>query len=158
MQRMATCLLFADEAEEAARFYTSVVPNSKIRMITYGDDDTLVRSVTFELDGQEFVAMNGTRPDADPPARFSPAVSFMVRCESQDELDRYWTKLSANPDKERGGWLQDKFGMSWQIVPAILDALMSDDDQDADKKARVMVALTRMRKIDIAALQRAYAG
>ena len=156
MQRITPCLWFDDKAEEAARFYTSILPNSKIRTITrYGDGaprpKDMVMTVLFELDGQDFLALNG-----GPEFTFSPAISFMVPCASQDEIDRYWAKLSADPSKEQCGWLQDKYGMSWQIVPTMLDELMSDNDPE--RKARVMAALMPMHKIDIAALQRAHAG
>lgn len=156
MKRITPCLWFDDKAEEAARFYTSILPNSKIRTITrYGEGaprpKDMVMTVLFELDGQDFLALNG-----GPEFTFSPAISFMVACASQDEIDRYWNKLSADPSKEQCGWLQDKYGMSWQIVPTILEELMSD--KDPARKARVMAALMPMHKIDIAALQRAHAG
>jgi predicted 3-demethylubiquinone-9 3-methyltransferase (glyoxalase superfamily) len=156
MLNITPCLWFDDKALEAARFYTSILPNSKIQTIThYGENaprpKDMVLTVTFQLDGQDFMALNG-----GPEFTFSPAISFVVKCHSQDELDRYWSQLSADPSKEQCGWLQDKYGMSWQIVPTILEELMTD--QDATRKARVMAALMAMRKLDIAALQRAHAG
>jgi predicted 3-demethylubiquinone-9 3-methyltransferase (glyoxalase superfamily) len=156
MQRITPCLWFDARAEEAAQFYTSILPGSKITAVThYGDSGPLpkgtVMTVLFQLHGQEFMALNG-----GPQFTFSPAVSFMVKCESQDEIDRYWDQLSADRSREQCGWLQDKFGVSWQIVPAILDRLITD--RDPAKVERVMAAVMKMRKLDIAELKRAHAG
>jgi len=156
MQSITPCLWFDNQAEEAARFYTSILPNSKVTAVThYGDAGPLpkgtVMTVVFQLNNQEFMALNG-----GPLFTFSPAISFMVKCESQDEIDRYWNQLSADQSQEQCGWLKDKFGVSWQIVPAILDQLITD--RDPAKVERVMVALMKMRKLDIAGLQRAHAG
>lgn len=156
MQRITPCLWFDGKAEDAARFYTSILPNSKIVAIThYGSAGPrpkgTVMTVLFQLNGQEFMALNG-----GPEFSFSPAVSFMVKCESQDEIDRYWDKLSADKSQEQCGWLKDKFGMSWQIVPAILDRLTTDSDPA--KVDRVMAAIMKMKKLDIAELKRAHGG
>jgi predicted 3-demethylubiquinone-9 3-methyltransferase (glyoxalase superfamily) len=149
-------LWFDDKAEAAARFYTSILPSSKIVATThYGANgprpNGTVMTVLFQLNGQEFMALN-----AGPQFQFSPAISFMVKCETQEEIDRYWDKLSADKSQEQCGWLKDKFGMSWQIVPAILDRLITDADQL--RVDRVMAALVKMRKLDIAELKRAHAG
>ena len=156
MQRITPCLWFDDKAEEAAQFYTSILPNSKVLAVThYGASGPrpkgTVMTVLFQLNGQEFMALN-----AGPEFTFSPAISFMVKCESQEELDRYWEKLSADKSQEQCGWLKDKFGMSWQIVPAIVDQLITDPDPA--KVDRFMTAMMKMKKLDIAELQRAHAG
>ena len=154
MQKITPFLWFNGQAEEAADLYTSVVKNSKIGNIArYGEAGPepkgSVMSVTFELDGQEFIALNG-----GPQFTFTPAVSFMVRCETQEEVDRLWEKLSEGGSKNRCGWLQDKFGLSWQIVPAALGRMLHD--QDPEKSKRVMQAMLQMDKLDIAGLERAY--
>jgi predicted 3-demethylubiquinone-9 3-methyltransferase (glyoxalase superfamily) len=156
MQRITPCLWFDDKAEAAARFYTSILPNSKVVATThYGAHGPrpkgTVMTVLFQLNGQEFMALNG-----GPEFQHSPAISFMVKCETQEEIDRYWDKLSADKDAEQCGWLKDKFGVSWQIVPAILDRLITDPDPM--KVDRVMSALMKMKKLDLAALKRAHAG
>ena len=156
MQPITPCLWFDDKAEEAARFYTQVLPNSKMGVVThYGSSGPLpkgtVMTVTFQLNGQDFMALNG-----GPDFKFSPAISFIVKCETQEELDRYWTKLSADNNREQCGWLADKFGVSWQIVPAILERLISD--KDPAKADRVMAAVLKMKKLDITELKRAHAG
>jgi predicted 3-demethylubiquinone-9 3-methyltransferase (glyoxalase superfamily) len=156
MQRITPCLWFDDKAEAAARFYTAILPNSKIITTThYGAHGPrpkgTVMTVVFQLNGQEFMALNG-----GPEFTFSPAISLMVKCETQEEIDRYWEKLSADKTAEQCGWLKDKFGVSWQIVPAILDRLISDADQS--KVDRVMAAVMKMHKLDIAELKRAHAG
>jgi len=110
-----------------------------------------VMSATFELEGQEFHALNG-----GPHFKFTPAISFFVKCTTQDEVDMYWEKLSAGGEKSQCGWLQDKFGLSWQIIPTVLGEMLGD--KDAAKAARVMTAMLKMTKIDIKALQLAYAG
>lgn len=160
MQKITPCLWFDNQAEEAARFYTAIFRNSKIGNISrygeaghevHGRPAGSVMTVTFELDGQAFTALNG-----GPVFKFNEAVSFMVNCESQGEVDFYWEKLSEGGDKQaqQCGWLKDKFGMSWQIVPTELGKLMSDPD--SAKSGRVMQALLPMKKIDIAGLKRAY--
>lgn len=156
MQPITPCLWFADKAEDAARFYTSVLPNSKMGLVThYGASGPLPRgtalTVAFTLNGQEFMALNG-----GPSFQFSPAISLVIKCETQEEIDRYWTKLSADPGAEQCGWVKDRYGLSWQIVPAILDRLISD--ADPVRADRVMAAVMKMKKLDITTLKRAYEG
>ena len=156
MQPITPCLWFDDQAEPAARFYTSILPNSKIGTIThYGASGPrpkgTVMTVAFQLNGQQFMALNG-----GPDFTFSPAISLVVKCETQEELDRYWDKLSADKTQEQCGWLKDKFGLSWQIVPAILERLISDSDPA--RSERVMAAVMKMKKLDIAELKRAHTG
>jgi predicted 3-demethylubiquinone-9 3-methyltransferase (glyoxalase superfamily) len=153
MQGITPCLWFDGKAEQAVNFYSTVFKNSKIADVThYGDAGPgpkgSVMSVTFELDGQEFIALNG-----GPMFTFSPAISFFVKCETQEELDQYWEKLSAGGEKQRCGWLKDKYGVTWQIVPTILGQLLGD--KDAGKSTRVMNAMLKMNKLDIAGLKRA---
>jgi len=161
-QRITPCLWFNDQAEAAANFYTSIFDNSKIDTITrYGEEGArasgrptgTAMTVSFELDGQAFLALNG-----GPHFKFSEAISFIVSCEDQGKLDYYWERLSSGGDEkaQQCGWLKDKYGMSWQIVPTIISKLMSDPD--GNKSRRVMKALLQMKKLDIAALQRAYDG
>ena len=156
MQPITPCLWFDDKAEQAVRFYTSILPNSKIGQIShYGASGPrpkgLVMTVAFKLNGQDFMALNG-----GPNFTFSPAISLVIKCETQDEIDRYWDKLSADKDAEQCGWLKDKFGVSWQIVPAIIERLVAD--ADPAKAERVMAAVMKMKKLDIAELKRAHAG
>ncbi|HEU4732108.1 MAG TPA: VOC family protein [Kofleriaceae bacterium] len=156
MQKLSPCLWFDDKAEEAARFYTSIFPGSKMGTVTYYGESGprpkgTVLTVTFQLNGHDFMALNG-----GPSFTFSPAISFVVKCESQEEIDRYWDKLSADKSQEQCGWLKDKYGVSWQIVPAILERLIGDPDRE--KADRVMAAVMKMHKLDIAELKRAYAG
>ena len=156
MQKIIPFLWFDSNAEEAANFYTSIFKNSKIgRIARYGDAGPgpkgSVMVVAFTLDGQEFTALNG-----GPIFKFTEAVSFVVHCENQEEVDHYWSGLSADGKEVQCGWLKDKFGVSWQIVPAILPKLMSDPDPV--KSQRVMKAMLQMVKMDIAELQRAYEG
>ena len=156
MRNIAPCLWFDNQAEEAANFYVSVFKNSRVTAIShYGDGMPLpkgtVLEVSFELNGEDFLALNG-----GPIFTFSPAISFVVNCETQEEIDDLWTKLSADPASEQCGWIKDKYGVSWQIVPAILPRLM--DSEEPEKRDRVFAALMKMKKLDIAALQRAYAG
>ena len=153
MQKIIPCLWFDTEGEEAAKLYTSVFPNSKIGEITrYGSagprDEGTVMTVSFELEGHEFVALNG-----GPDFTFNEAVSFQVSCESQDEVDRYWTALSEGGEEGPCGWLKDRFGLSWQIIPTALPRLLGDPDRE--KAQRVMAAMLEMGKIDIAELERA---
>jgi predicted 3-demethylubiquinone-9 3-methyltransferase (glyoxalase superfamily) len=157
MQKIVPCLWFNDNAEEAVKFYTSIFKNSKITKIArYGEAGARasgrpkgsVMTIGFELEGQEFLALNG-----GPVFTFSPAISLIVNCTTQRELDRLWTRLSADRRAEQCGWLKDRFGVSWQIVPAILGDLVQG--KDADRSERVMAALMGMKKLDIAALKRA---
>jgi predicted 3-demethylubiquinone-9 3-methyltransferase (glyoxalase superfamily) len=154
MQKIRPFLWFDDKAEEAVDFYTAIFKNAKIGDIMRSGEGGprpagSVLSVTFELEGQEFVALNG-----GPHFSFTPAVSFFVTCETQAEVDAFWDKLSAGGKTNRCGWLTDKYGLSWQIVPAVLGEMLQD--QDAAKANRVMQAMLRMDKLDIAALRQAY--
>ena len=156
MQRITPFLWFDDNAEEALAFYTSVFKNSKVKNVSrYGDAGPgpagAVMVATFELEGLEFIALNG-----GPEYSFTPAVSFLVDCKTQDEVDELWEKLSAGGEKGRCGWLRDKFGLSWQIVPSILPELLSDDDEEASQRA--MTAMLQMDKLDIDGLKRAFAN
>jgi predicted 3-demethylubiquinone-9 3-methyltransferase (glyoxalase superfamily) len=160
MQKITPCLWFDHQAEEAAKFYVSIFKNSKLGNITrYGEAGAEVsgrpkRSVmtaTFEIEGQEFVALNG-----GPLFKFSEAISFMVKCETQKEIDEMWEKLSQGGEKGQCGWLKDKYGVSWQIVVPMLDKMLQD--KDAEKTERVMKALLQMNKLDIKALKQAYEG
>jgi predicted 3-demethylubiquinone-9 3-methyltransferase (glyoxalase superfamily) len=154
MQKITPFLWFDGKAEEAMRFYTSVFKNAKVGDVTrYGDAGPgpkgSVMSVTFEIEGQEFFALNG-----GPQFTFSPAISFFVKCETQDEVDYYWDKLSGGGQIQQCGWLTDKFGITWQIVPTLLGKLLSD--KDPRKSKRVMEAMMKMIKLDIKGLQQAY--
>jgi predicted 3-demethylubiquinone-9 3-methyltransferase (glyoxalase superfamily) len=156
VQKLTPCLWFDTEGEEAATFYTSVFPDSKILEITrYGSagprTEGTVMTVTFELDGQKFIALNG-----GPDFTFSEAISFEVSCDSQEEVDAYWSKLSEGGEEGPCGWLKDRFGVSWQIVPKVLVELLTDSDQE--KAQRVMAAMLKMRKIEIDELERAAAA
>ena len=156
MQKITTFLWFNHNAEEAAKFYTSIFKNSKIGKITrYGDAGPgakgTVMTVIFELAGQEFMALNG-----GPQFKFTEAISLMVKCQSQKEVDELWEKLSEGGEKGPCGWLKDKFGLSWQVDPTVLGEMLSDPDPR--KSQRVMKAMLKMSKIDIAALKRAYDG
>lgn len=146
-------LWFDKEAREAAKFYTSVFPNSKITSVATLQDTPsgTAEVVTIELLGQEFTLLN-----AGPLFRFNESISFMVHCETQEEIDYYWEKLSAIPEAEQCGWLKDKFGLSWQIVPAAMDEMLND--RDKKKIGRVTEAFLKMKKLDIAALKKAYEG
>jgi predicted 3-demethylubiquinone-9 3-methyltransferase (glyoxalase superfamily) len=160
--RISPCLWFDDRAEEAARFYTEIFPNSRIvRYTRFGDagheihgrPPGSVMTVTFELDGMEFTGLNG-----GPMFTFSEAVSFQVFCDTQEELDRYWEALGAggDPDAQQCGWLKDRFGLSWQVVPRGMDEMFMDHASPGF--ARAMEAMLQMKKLDIAALRRAYEG
>jgi predicted 3-demethylubiquinone-9 3-methyltransferase (glyoxalase superfamily) len=156
MQMLTPCLWFDTEGEEAATFYTSVFPNSRVLEISrYGEagprEAGTVMTVTFELDGQRFVALNG-----GPQFSFSEAISFQVDCKTQAEVDEYWRKLAEGGEEGPCGWLKDRFGLSWQIVPTRLVELLSDPDRA--KAQRVMSAMLEMRKIEIEELERAAAG
>jgi predicted 3-demethylubiquinone-9 3-methyltransferase (glyoxalase superfamily) len=154
MQRITPFLWFDDQAEEAMNFYVSIFKNSKVGRVTrYGEAGPgpkgSVMSATFQLEGQEFIALNG-----GPHFSFTPAISFFVNCETQEEVDELWKKLSAGGKTERCGWLKDKYGLSWQIIPSALGRLMGDNN--AAKAQSVMKAMLEMHKIDIARLQQAY--
>jgi len=155
-QRITPFLWFDDRAEEAAKFYVSVFPNSKVSSTSRYDETTAkaagrppgsVMTVAFQLDGQQFVALNG-----GPHFTFTEAVSFVVNCESQAEIDHFWSALSAGGQEVQCGWLKDRFGLSWQIVPAILDELLQTGPE---KARRVMTALLQMKKLDLEALESA---
>ncbi len=162
LQRIAPFLWFDDQAEEAAKFYCAIFRNSNITAISrygeagrefHGKAPGTVMTVAFELDGQKFTALNG-----GPLFKFTEAISFQINCETQDEVDHYWQKLSEGGDEkaQQCGWLKDKYGLSWQVVPTVLIEMMNDSDYA--KSQRVTAAMLQMRKIDIAGLKRAYAG
>jgi len=157
-QKITPFLWFDDKAEEAAKFYTSIFKNSKIGNITRYDEEAAgptgrpagsVMTVDFQLGGQEFVALNG-----GPMFKFTEAISFVVNCENQEEVDYFWSKLSAGGEESRCGWLKDKFGLSWQVVPTVLTEMLID--KDTAKAKRVMHAMLQMDKTDIAVLKKAY--
>ena len=159
---IAPCLWFDGQAEEAVAFYTTVFPNSKVvstshytkagREVHHKEPGT-VMTIAFELEGQPFTALNG-----GPEFRFNEAVSFQINCETQEEIDRFWKKLSSggDPKAQQCGWLKDRYGLSWQVVPKVLEEMMRDPD--AEKAGRVMEAMLEMKKIDLATLKEAYAG
>ena len=154
MQKITPFLWFDGNAEEAINFYVSIFKNSKILSVArYGEAGPgpkgTVMTASFQLDGQEFVALNG-----GPQFKFTEAISFWVRCETQEEIDEMWEKLSAGGAKSRCGWLKDKYGLSWQVVPPILGEMLQD--KDANKSQRVMAAMMQMDKIDISLLRKAY--
>jgi predicted 3-demethylubiquinone-9 3-methyltransferase (glyoxalase superfamily) len=154
MQKITPFLWFDDKAEEAMNFYVSVFKNSKIGTVTrYGEGGPgpkgTVMSATFQLDGQDFFALNG-----GPLFKFTEAISFFVNCETQQEVDELWEKLSAGGEKSRCGWLKDKYGLSWQIIPSVLTTMLGD--KNPGKAKRVMEAMLQMEKIDISRLQQAY--
>jgi predicted 3-demethylubiquinone-9 3-methyltransferase (glyoxalase superfamily) len=156
MQKITPFLWFNDQAEEAMRFYLSIFKNSKAGSISrYGDAGPgpkgSVMVATFELEGQQFIALNG-----GPQFKFSPAISFVVNCQTQKEVDDFWEKLSAGGQKQQCGWLTDQYGLSWQVVPTILGELMQDKDHE--KASRVMQAMMQMTRIDIEGLKRAHEG
>ena len=162
MQRITPNLWFDTRAEEAANFYISIFPNSKITGIShYGEANSkvsgmkkgTVMTVTFELDGQQMMALNG-----GPVFKFNEAVSLVVNCMTQDEIDHYWVSLSqdGDPKTQICGWLKDRYGVSWQVVPIALGEMMQD--VDIAKTDRVMAALLKMKKLDIATLKKAYLG
>jgi predicted 3-demethylubiquinone-9 3-methyltransferase (glyoxalase superfamily) len=160
MQKITPCLWFDNQAEEAAKFYVSIFKNSKIRNMTrYGEAGAevsgrpkgSVMTVTFEIEGQEFVALNG-----GPHFTFSEAISLMVKCETQKEIDEMWETLSQGGEKGQCGWLKDKYGLSWQIVSPVWDEMLRD--KDVKKSERVMKAILQMTKPDIKTLKQAYDG
>ena len=153
MQKITPFLWFNDTAEEALNYYTSIFENSKIGSVTrYGDAGPgpkgQLMTASFQLNGQEFIALNG-----GPRFTFTEAISFVVNCETQEEVDHYWNKLSKGGKTQMCGWLKDKFGLSWQIVPTILSKLLNDPDPQKSK--RVMNAMLKMDKLDIKVLQEA---
>jgi len=154
LQKISPFLWFDHQAEEAARFYTSVFKNSRIGAVTrYGEAGPgpkgSVMTVAFELDGQTFTALNG-----GPLFKFTEAVSFVVNCETQQEVDEMWEKLLAGGKEVECGWVKDKYGLAWQIVPTVLMEMLQD--RDAERKERVMQAMLKMKKLDIAGLEAAY--
>jgi len=159
-KRITPCLWFNTEAEEAAKFYCSIFKNSRITEVSrfpeagqdvHGKPAGSVMVAAFELDGQPFTALNG-----GPQFKFDEAVSFQVMCDTQGEVDYYWNALTAGGQEGPCGWLKDKFGVSWQVVPAVIPKMMTDPDRA--KSARVMNAFMKMKKLNIAAIERAYAG
>ena len=161
-QRISPCLWFADEAEQAVRFYTQIFKNSRISRITRYSKAGMevhhrppgsVMTVAFELEGQEFTALNG-----GPLFKFNEAISLQVNCATQVEIDYYWEKLSAggDPKAQQCGWLKDRFGLSWQVVPDFIEDLFKDENSAGAQRA--MEAMLAMKKIDIAAIRRAHAG
>ena len=156
MQKISSCLWFDTEGEEAAAFYTSVFPNSRIVDVAhYGSagprPEGTVMAVSFELNGQPFVALNG-----GPEFTFDEAISFQVHCDSQEEVDSFWNTLSEGGEEGPCGWLKDRYGLSWQIVPTVLFELLGDPDRE--KSQRVMAAMLEMKKIEIADLEQAASG
>ena len=160
MKGIKPCLWFDGQGEEAARFYAAIFADSKIGKISRNDEASAKASgqpagsaltVEFELAGQSFLALNG-----GPQFQFSAAVSFVVQCEDQDEVDHYWSRLTEGGEESMCGWLKDRFGVSWQIVPTQLNELMSG--ADAEASGRVMQALLQMRKLDLPTLRRAHEG
>ena len=154
MQKITPFLWFDNQAEEAASFYTSIFKNSKVVSVTRYSDvgpgpKGSVMTVAFVLDGQEFVGLNG-----GPRFKFCEAISFVVNCKTQEEIDDLWEKLSEGGKKVECGWLKDKYGVSWQIVPTVLSEMLQD--KDAERSQRVMKALFQMKKIDIEGLKKAY--
>ena len=158
MQKITPFLWFSDNAEEAVRVYVSIFKNSKIVKIARYDEAGekiagrpagSVMTVEFQLEGEDFVALNG-----GPMFKFTEAISFAVNCETQEEVDYFWSKLSAGGEESRCGWLRDKFGLSWQVVPTVLIEMLAD--KDAAKAKRVMHAMLQMDKIDIPTLKKAY--
>jgi predicted 3-demethylubiquinone-9 3-methyltransferase (glyoxalase superfamily) len=160
MQKITPFLWFDDQAEEAANLYVSIFKNSTVTSVTRYDDAMAqaagrpkgsVMTVTFELDGQEFTALNG-----GPMFKFTEAVSFTINCETQQEVDHFWSRLSEGGAEDQCGWLKDRFGLSWQVTPTVLIEMMQD--KDPAKAGRVAQAMLKMKKIDIGALKQAYAG
>jgi predicted 3-demethylubiquinone-9 3-methyltransferase (glyoxalase superfamily) len=160
MQKISPCLWFDDQGEEAAKFYTSIFKDSKIGDVTrygkegyeiHGREEGTVMTVEFEIEGQKFLVLNG-----GPIFKFNEAISFQVYCETQEEVDYYWEKLSEGGDEkaQQCGWLKDKYGVSWQIVPTILIKMLKD--KDSEKSQRVMKAMLQMHKLDISTLKKAY--
>ena len=155
-QKITPCLWFNNNPEEAVKFYTSVFKNSKKGTVTYYGENApmpkaTVLTVTFQIEGQEFLALNG-----GPHFKFTEAVSFVVNCKTQKEIDYYWEALSEGGAKVECGWLKDKFGLSWQVAPTIISKMMAD--KNPGKSSKVMQAILKMKKLDIKTLKEAYAG
>ena len=160
LPKITPFLWFDTQAEEAANFYVSIFKNSRIKGLARYDGETAqasgqpkgsVMTVQFELDGQDFVALNG-----GPTFKFTEAISFVVNCESQAEIDHFWQKMSAGGQEVECGWLKDRFGVAWQIVPADIEEMLQD--KDPEKPKRVMAAVMKMKKLDMAEMRRAYEG
>jgi predicted 3-demethylubiquinone-9 3-methyltransferase (glyoxalase superfamily) len=162
IQQITPCLWFDSQAEEAAKFYTSVFKNSKIGKISrygkegfeiHGKPEGTVMTVEFEINGQTFTALNG-----GPVFQFNEAISFQINCETQEEIDYYWNKLSEGGDKnaQQCGWLKDRYGLSWQVIPKMIGDLVGSPD--SEKSQRAMKAMLQMEKLDIAKLKQAYEG
>jgi predicted 3-demethylubiquinone-9 3-methyltransferase (glyoxalase superfamily) len=162
IQPIVPCLWFDNQAEEAARYYTGIFKNSKIGTISryteaghdvHGGTPGSVMVVEFELNGQKFTALNG-----GPQFKFNEAISLQIMCRTQEEVDHYWNKLTqgGDPKAQQCGWLKDKYGLSWQVVPTVLIEMMSDPDKE--KSGRAMEAMLQMKKLDIAALEQAFEG
>jgi predicted 3-demethylubiquinone-9 3-methyltransferase (glyoxalase superfamily) len=160
MDKIYPCLWFDDQAEAAAKFYTSIFKNSKVTTVThYGESGAKasgrpkgsVMTVSFELDGKPYMALNG-----GPAFKFTEAISLVVNCKDQKEIDEMWKKLSAGGEEGPCGWLKDKFGLSWQVVPDVMDEMMKD--KDPVRAERVMAAVMKMKKLDLAGLKHAYEG
>jgi len=160
MQKITPFLWYDDKAEEAANFYVSIFKNSKVGDVTRYDEESskaagrpkgTVMTIDFQLEGQEFVALNG-----GPHFKFTEAVSFVVNCETQEEVDYFWEKLSDGGAEVQCGWLKDKYGLSWQVTPTVLTEMLKD--KDPQKAKRVMQAMLQMKKIDIQTLKQAYEG
>jgi predicted 3-demethylubiquinone-9 3-methyltransferase (glyoxalase superfamily) len=158
MQKITPCLWFDNQAEEAVNLYVSIFKNSKLGSVArYGEEGAkvsgrpkgTVMTVTFQLDGQEFMALNG-----GPMFKFTEAISFIVNCKTQQEVDELWEKLSKGGEEGPCGWLKDKYGLSWQIVPTVLSEMLQD--KDTEKSERVMKAMLQMKKLDIERLKKAY--
>ena len=150
-QKLTPCLWFDTEAEAAAKYYTSIFPNSRILDIShFGEAGPrpagMVLTVSFELDGHEFTALNG-----GPEFKFNEAISFQIRCETQDEVDQYWAKLTEGGEEGPCGWLKDRYGVSWQVIPKRLEELLTDPDPERSQRA--MRAMMQMKKLDVAALE-----
>jgi len=160
MQKITPFLWFDNQAEDAAHFYVSIFKNSRIGSVAHYDEEVAkaagrpkgsVMTVAFELDGQEFTALNG-----GPLFKFTEAISFVVNCDTQEEVDHFWEKLSAGGQEGPCGWLKDRFGVSWQVVPTVLVEMLQDKDREKSKRA--MAAMLKMKKINIQALRKAYEG
>ncbi|MGB9936507.1 MAG: VOC family protein [Methanobacterium sp.] len=156
MQKITPFLWFDNQAEEAMNFYVSIFKNSKFISVTrYGKDapgpEGTIMTAKFQIEGQEFVALNG-----GPQFTFTEAISFVVNCKTQEEIDYYWEKLSNGGEEQGPGWVKDKYGLSWQVVPVLLEEMMNDED--SEKSGRVMNAMMQMTKIDIKKLKQAYNG
>jgi predicted 3-demethylubiquinone-9 3-methyltransferase (glyoxalase superfamily) len=160
MQKITTFLWFDTQAEEAAHFYVSVFKNSEIKSVSHylaegvevtGKPAGAVMTVEFKLDGQEFIALNG-----GPQFKFNEAISLVVNCETQEEIDHFWEKLAEGGAEVQCGWLKDRYGLAWQVTPLVLGEMLRDEDRE--KAGRVMKAMLQMKKIDIPTLERAYRG